>query len=173
MISCSFPPAIGTTQICGVFVFAFRSTSTAANSTHFPSGEGTGSSTRLSAIMSSKVKGCLVWEAKGSARKMTRTNEPTRMTTSGRRPNSLIHPGIHQPDAAAFKVRNIASGENCAMRPRNSSDLCGKIVHESRFRLCIQLVAALSVGEKFDAVQDFSHGDGGKVELLAQSLFCH
>src|SRR5256885_16764594 len=47
----------GTTHTCGVFVFAFRSTSTAANRTHFPSGETTGSSTRFSLIMSSKVKG--------------------------------------------------------------------------------------------------------------------
>jgi hypothetical protein len=30
-----------------------------ANSTHLPSGEGTGSPTRFSFIMSSKVKGCL------------------------------------------------------------------------------------------------------------------
>src|SRR5581483_132568 len=50
----------GTIQTCGVRVLAVRSTSTALNNTHLPSGEGTGSPTRLRDIMSSKVKGCLV-----------------------------------------------------------------------------------------------------------------
>src|SRR5208283_6003221 len=59
-------------QICEVFVFAARSTSTAANSTHFPSGEGTGSPTRFSFIMSSKVKGCLAWEKAGREKRRTR-----------------------------------------------------------------------------------------------------
>src|SRR5215471_10900566 len=49
----------GTIRICGVCLLAARSTSTALNSTHLPSGEGTGSPTRLRAIMSSKVKGRL------------------------------------------------------------------------------------------------------------------
>src|SRR5215468_5235403 len=48
----------GTNHTCGVLVFAFKSTSTAANSTQCPSGETCGSSTRFSAIMSSKVNGC-------------------------------------------------------------------------------------------------------------------
>jgi hypothetical protein len=48
----------GTIHKCEVFVFASRSTSVAEKATHFPSGDGTGSSTRLSFIMSSKVKGC-------------------------------------------------------------------------------------------------------------------
>src|SRR5207302_7621998 len=43
--------------MCGVFVFVARSTSTALKTTHLPSGEGTGSFTRFSFIMSSKVKG--------------------------------------------------------------------------------------------------------------------
>src|SRR5579864_9775546 len=51
-----------TIQMCGVFLLAARSTSTALNSTHLPSGEGTGSATRLRAIMSSKVKGRLACE---------------------------------------------------------------------------------------------------------------
>src|SRR5581483_4250084 len=55
------PPASGTSQMCDVFLFASRSTSCAAKATHLPSGEGTGSATRLRAIMSSKVKGCLDW----------------------------------------------------------------------------------------------------------------
>src|ERR1700722_6599646 len=59
MISCGSPPAVGTIHTCGVLVFASRLTSTALNNTHFPSGETTGSPTRLSDIISSKVKGCL------------------------------------------------------------------------------------------------------------------
>jgi len=51
-----------TIQMCGVFVFAARSTSTALKSTHLPSGEGSGSPTRFSFIMSFEVKGCLAWE---------------------------------------------------------------------------------------------------------------
>src|SRR5215472_15198634 len=53
------PPANGTTQRCEVRLLAARSTSTAANSTHLPSGETAGPPMRLSAIMSSKVKGRL------------------------------------------------------------------------------------------------------------------
>ena len=53
----------GTIQTCGVLVLASRLTSTTENATHLPSGEGTGSPTRLSFIMSSKVKGCLAWAA--------------------------------------------------------------------------------------------------------------
>ncbi len=58
--TCGTRRASGTIQMCGVFLLAARSTSTALNSTHLPSGEGTGSPTRFSFIMSSKVKGCLV-----------------------------------------------------------------------------------------------------------------
>jgi hypothetical protein len=54
--------ANGTIQMCGVLAFFSRSTSTALNKTHLPSGEGTGSPTRLSFIMSSKVKGRLACE---------------------------------------------------------------------------------------------------------------
>src|SRR3954470_1363391 len=52
------PPAAGTIQRCEIFVFASRSTSTASNTTHFPSGDGIGAPTRFNFIMSSKVKGC-------------------------------------------------------------------------------------------------------------------
>src|SRR5947207_5855074 len=52
------PPAAGTIQRCEIFVFASRSTSTASNTTHLPSGEGTGAPTRFNFIMSSNVKGC-------------------------------------------------------------------------------------------------------------------
>jgi hypothetical protein len=45
--------------MCGVFVLASRLTSTTLKITHLPSGETCGSPTRLSFIMSSKVKGCL------------------------------------------------------------------------------------------------------------------
>src|SRR6266850_5676665 len=61
----------GTIQMCGVFLLVARSTSTALKITHFPSGEGTGSPTRFSFIMSSKVKGCLVWERAGRVRRRT------------------------------------------------------------------------------------------------------
>src|SRR5215472_2425339 len=47
-----------------IFVFASRSTSVAEKTIHFPSGDGTGSSTRLSFIMSSKGQGCLELWAK-------------------------------------------------------------------------------------------------------------
>jgi hypothetical protein len=54
------PPFAGTIHKCEVFVFASRSTSVAENTTHFPSGDGTGSSSRFNFIMSSNVNGCLV-----------------------------------------------------------------------------------------------------------------
>src|SRR5438067_13071457 len=53
------PPLAGTIHKWEIFVFASRSTSVAENATHLPSGDGTGSSTRLSFIMSSNVNGCL------------------------------------------------------------------------------------------------------------------
>ena len=65
----------GTIQMCGVFLFAARSTSTALNSTHLPSGEGTGSPTRFSFIMSSKVKGCLAWAEKGKEKRTARNEQ--------------------------------------------------------------------------------------------------
>src|SRR5947207_12535255 len=54
------PPAAATIQRCEIFVFASRSTSTASNTIHFPSGDGTGAPTRFIFIMSSKVNGCFV-----------------------------------------------------------------------------------------------------------------
>ncbi len=54
--------------MCGVFVFAARSTSTTLKITHLPSGETCGSPTRFSFIMSSKVKGCLDWASAGMTR---------------------------------------------------------------------------------------------------------
>ena len=54
------PPAMGTIHRCGLRVFSSRLTSTAVNPTHLPSGETMGSPTRLSCIMSSKVKGRLL-----------------------------------------------------------------------------------------------------------------
>src|ERR1700731_4394107 len=62
----------GTIHMWEVFLFAARSTSTAAKSTHLPSGEGTGSPTRFSFIMSSKVKGCLACEKAGREKIRTR-----------------------------------------------------------------------------------------------------
>src|SRR5207247_10166719 len=57
------PPLAGTIHKCEVFVFAARSTSSQSNTTHLPSGEGTGAPTRFSAIMSSNVNGCFVFAA--------------------------------------------------------------------------------------------------------------
>src|SRR2546430_11649790 len=57
------PPLAGTIHKCEIFVFASRSTSSQSNTTHLPSGEGTGAPTRLSAIMSSNVNGCFVFAA--------------------------------------------------------------------------------------------------------------
>src|ERR1022692_2174507 len=54
------PPLMGTIHRCGLRVFSSRLTSTAVNATHLPSGETMGSPTRLSCIMSSKVKGRLL-----------------------------------------------------------------------------------------------------------------
>src|SRR5580658_5287409 len=70
MISRSSPPAVGTIQMCGVFVLASRLTSTTLKITHLPSGEITGSPTRLSFIMSSKVKGCLACANTGGVKAM-------------------------------------------------------------------------------------------------------
>src|SRR5580692_10470076 len=78
----SCPPARGTIQMCEVFLFAAKSTSTAANSTHLPSGEGTGSPTRFSFIMSSKVKGCLAWENAGREKRRTKRKVRRRMVIS-------------------------------------------------------------------------------------------
>src|SRR5262245_10489340 len=56
-VNCSaLPPARGTIQRWDVRLLAFKSTSTAENRTHLPSGDIAGPPTRLSAIMSSKVK---------------------------------------------------------------------------------------------------------------------
>src|SRR5690348_8573260 len=76
-VSCrDSPPASGTIHMCGIFVFCSRLTSTAPKMTHLPSGETTGSSTRLSFIMSSKVKGFLaaVW-ASAKSRSEEHTSE--------------------------------------------------------------------------------------------------
>ncbi|PYL48042.1 MAG: hypothetical protein DMF40_06325 [Verrucomicrobia bacterium] len=49
----------GTIHKCEVFVFAPRSTSSASNTTHFPSRDGIGAPTRFNFIMSSNVNGRL------------------------------------------------------------------------------------------------------------------
>src|SRR5438093_140062 len=60
------PPCAGTIHKCEISLFASRSTSSQSNTTHFPSGDGTGAPTRLSFIMSSKVNGCLPLERAGA-----------------------------------------------------------------------------------------------------------
>src|ERR1700751_3310010 len=74
--------ASGTIQMCGVFLFDAKSTSTALNSTHLPSGEGTGSPTRLSDIMSTKVKGRLGCEKAGTTENTVRSRMSTRRIRS-------------------------------------------------------------------------------------------
>src|SRR5271166_3782106 len=115
-------PASGTIQMCGVFLFAARSTSTALNKTHLPSGEGTGSPTRFSFIMSSKVKGCLAWAAAGRVRQNISRNERRRMHTSGRRLSSLL-PGIDQTHAATLEIRCISGCQGSAIRFRDCRNL--------------------------------------------------
>src|SRR5215471_16893465 len=94
----------GTIHTCGVFVFACKSTSTVANSTHLPSGETTGSSTRLSFIISSNVKGCLVWATTGEERRIERKSQRARIDASASRLHSLIHQSIDYPNAIPIKV---------------------------------------------------------------------
>src|SRR6266567_6444214 len=57
------PPASATIHRCVVFLFSFKSTSMAEKRTHLPSGETAGLPTRLSDIMSAKVKGRLAGAA--------------------------------------------------------------------------------------------------------------
>src|SRR5437868_12405651 len=66
-----------------VFLFAARSTSTALNSTHFPSGEGTGAPTRFSFIMSSKVKGRFCDGVCASTEAATKRNAARKLFMNG------------------------------------------------------------------------------------------
>src|SRR5271156_5939314 len=78
--------------MCGVLVLASRFTSTTLKITHLPSGETTGSPTRLSFIMSSKVKGCLAW-AKAAEAKMMRASA-ARKKRRMRTPRKAICRGV-------------------------------------------------------------------------------
>src|SRR5215510_2993664 len=91
MISCSCPPLIGTTQICGVRVSASRSTSTALNSTHLPAGGTCGEPTRLSFIMSSNVNGRLDCENEGMLTRNTIRAKPNRRMQASAKPLSVNH----------------------------------------------------------------------------------
>src|ERR1700733_8944738 len=104
MISRSCPPASGTIQICGVFLFAAKSTSTTLNKTHLPSGEGTGSPTRFSFIMSSNVNGCLACPATGDTRRAAR-NDARRMLTTSERTR------ITASDIRAMKTQQFTGGQ--------------------------------------------------------------
>ena len=78
------PTFSGTIQICDVFVFASRLTSTTLKSTHLPSGDGTGSPTRLSFIMSSNVNGRFACASAATEKRQTNTiAKKRRMKTSG------------------------------------------------------------------------------------------
>src|SRR5438445_13713056 len=54
------PPCAGTIHKCEIFGFASRSTSSASDTTHFPSDDGTGAPTRLSFSSYSTVHGGLL-----------------------------------------------------------------------------------------------------------------
>src|SRR5580658_6562219 len=147
MISRSSPPAVGTIQMCGVFVLASRLTSTTVKITHLPSGETTGSPTCLSFIMSSKVKGCFAC-AKAEMVKATRARrtgikrrirEPPQQTEKCSRvcvatPSLRTQPGVHQAHAATFEIGGVAGGQNGAARAGNSGDLCVEFGDGSAFR---------------------------------------
>src|SRR5271165_1517693 len=74
------PPPRLMIQRCGVLVLASRLPSTALKATHLLSGETVGSPTRLSCIMSSKVKGCLAW-AEAKREKANKKNAMRRSMT--------------------------------------------------------------------------------------------
>ena len=93
------PPPMGTIHKCGVLVLASRLTSTALKATHLPSGETTGSPTRFSCIMSSKVKGCLFWanphnEQQIKKKQMRRSMQP---------PNTATFNSSHNPAPSGSK----------------------------------------------------------------------
>src|SRR3984893_18591992 len=125
--------------MCGVLVLASRFTSTTLKITHLPSGETTGSPTRLSFIMSSKVKGCLACATTGS-RKAIRAREkrtkrrtlgppwPTEKRVAGLvapppRPPLPPPPGSHQAQSAAFEVSCVAGGQERAAGVGDCRDL--------------------------------------------------
>src|SRR5271157_5517922 len=83
------PPATATIHRCGLRVFSSRFTSTAEKPTHLLSEETIGSPMRLSCIMSSKVKGRLLWEKpqreqQKSMTKMRRSMAPPDKNEEGR-----------------------------------------------------------------------------------------
>src|SRR5712671_4580442 len=61
-------------------------------------------------------------------RAVTRKEEPQQFDKCARappdrRPNSLIQPGVREPESAALKVICISSSQQCAMYVGNSRDL--------------------------------------------------
>ena len=89
-----------------------RSISTAANSTHWPSGEGTGSLTRFNFIMSSNVRGCRCAASGSAATTKRRSRRNVRHTKTLHKANSLIEPGIYYANGGAFKIRDVSRGHN-------------------------------------------------------------
>src|SRR5579883_2904370 len=129
---CAWFPS-GTIHTCGVFVFAARSTSTALNSTHLPSGDGTGSPTRLSAIMSSNVNGRLPCEEAGKTHRTTTSKKKIRRMLASamkneagdsrlQRESRLIGAGSGFPTVANGTAHHSASPRNlhmtCNLSPR-------------------------------------------------------
>src|SRR5437763_12756710 len=121
MISRSCPPVIGTIQTCGVRLFASRSTSTALNNTHLLTGETCGAPTRLSFIMSSKVKGCLVCEKEGILRRNANTRKGSRRIHTSTKRLSVNHHSSRIKDLDHTTGLTVRSTFLC-------SGLCTKII---------------------------------------------
>src|SRR3954453_14588838 len=104
--------------MCGVLLFAARSTSTTLKITHLPSGETCGSPTRFSFIMSSKVKGCLAWAVAGSAEARTRRERR-------RRRMKYLLRQTDECSTSILRLR-VAAAPFCHPEPRGlaAKDLC-------------------------------------------------
>src|SRR5947199_7093196 len=55
--------------------------------------------------------------------KSVKEKRQARITTSGTRPASLIHPGIHKSYPAVFEIACIARGKDCTMDMGNRGNL--------------------------------------------------
>src|ERR1035438_2852322 len=144
--------------MCDVFLFAARSTSTAANSTHFPSGEGTGSPIRFSFIMSSKVKGCLPCENAGidkkSEKRMTKRNVKRRITTSAEQKSVALSNADVGPDAFVRADEQSEPGLRKTPSAREASLRGGRMrpplreffEHRRHLRLCMVIAGATRGG---------------------------
>ena len=132
---------MGTIQICGVFVLAARSTSTTLKITHLPSGETSGSPTRFSFIMSSKVKGCLAWAMAGNVNARAEEKEENgawdllgkRMSLAGTGGFLLTPPKTFAILSAA---KDLCNGCQVTAREQTHSD--GKNITKPQNRITFQ-----------------------------------